>query len=79
MCRVRTASNGINHLFRIAVIGSDNHRAALLLQLAIDPAQLRIHSLDGSDRRLEFARVTHHIGIREVHDDQVECGVVDCL
>ena len=60
------------HLLGIAVIGGDEERSIGSLDGAREPAEASVHRGDGSHRRAEVARVTHHVRVGEVHDDEVE-------
>ncbi len=77
MRRVRAAGDGIDHQLGVAVVGGDEPASVSFLDGFVDAAELRVDGLDGADGRLEFAGVAHHVGVGEVGDHQVECGVVD--
>ena len=70
--RMRPARHGIDHRLRIAVIGSDDPRAALRLESVVNSAEPGVDRFDRFDRRFEFAGMADHVGIRVIHDDRVE-------
>ena len=76
---MRLAGFRVAHHFGIAVIGSDDERAASLLDRLRQAAETGVDSLDCLDRRIEAAGVSDHVGIRVVEHDDVETVSSDRL
>ena len=79
MRRMRTARRRIDHQFGISVVGRHQHRAALLLHRPVNLSEARVDRLHALDRRLQLARVPHHVGVGKIHHDQIERRVVHRL
>ena len=63
-----------DHLVAIAVIGRDERESAFAANRVDDLADAGIDRLDGGNGSGDDARVTDHVGVREVHD--VHIGLV---
>ncbi|MNX92463.1 hypothetical protein D3C86_1246030 [compost metagenome] len=79
MARHDLAGGRIVHGLGVAVVGGDDRRAALGLDGPDDAAEADVQRLDRLHRRPQVAGVAHHVGIGEVHDDDVGLGVLDPL
>ncbi len=76
--RMRATGFRIDHHLGIPVIGSDQPTTAGTFQGRIDFAEASIDSFACSDCRLQFARMGHHVRIREVHHNDIEIRAFDC-
>ena len=72
---VRPACCRIDHHFCISMIRCDEHRSAVGAHGLLDLPQASIDGLDPFYSRLDLPGVTNHVGIREVHDDNVKCTI----
>ncbi len=70
--RVRARGDRIDHHLGVAVVGGDDPAAVLFFEALPDAPQTGVHRFDGANGRLHLARVAHHIGVGEVHHDDVE-------
>ena len=77
--RVRRLAVPAPHPLRIAMIGGDEERATGGLHGAREAAEAAVNGGDGRHRRVEVARVAHHVGVGVVDDDEVEAAAPDCL
>jgi len=69
--RMRAAGLWIAHQLAVAMVGREEQRAAGFANGVGNPAETRIHRLDGLDGRVQLAGVTDHVGIGVVQDDEV--------
>ena len=74
-----TAGYGIDQHFGVAVVGGDEHGAALGADGRLDAAETGVNGFYCFNCRFDFAGVAHHIGVGEVHDNYVEGSVFNCL
>ena len=66
------AGDGVHHTFGVAVVGGDDPATVLFFEALPDSAEALVDLLDRFDGRFETAGVAHHVGVGEVHDDDVE-------
>ena len=71
MGSMRTTGFRIDHDIAVAMIGSDNHRASDSLQCFNRTSKALIDGFAGGNRCVQIARVSYHIRVGIVHDDQV--------
>src|SRR6266853_1197792 len=76
---VRAAGFGVDHGFRVAVVGGDDPCAVASLQRLIDARESGVDRFDGFDGGFEFAGMAHHVGIGVIHYDGVELAFLDGL
>ena len=74
-----TAGRGVDHLLGVAVISGDDHRSPVLLQRLVNLAEAGVHSFDRRDGWRNLPRMSHHVGIGEVHHHHVEALAGDGL
>ena len=73
---VRTAGLGVDHQLRIAVVGGDDHSAAFRSHRLVDFTQAGVHGFNGFGGGFELAAVAHHVGVGEVHDQDIKMTFV---
>ena len=79
MGRHRAAGLIIHHLIGVAVVCADEHLSVHLADGFDGTADAGIHCLDGLDGCLFHAGVSHHVGVREVDDDDIILAGADGL
>src|SRR6476469_5645690 len=68
----------IQHLFCVAVVGSDQCYSFLLPNTFSNPTQASIDELACFNRLIEFASVSNHVWICEVDDKHISLSIIDC-
>ena len=68
---MRSAGVRVHHHLAIAVIGGDDDGATGRLQRLERAAKAGIDRLAGTDRGVQIAGMADHVGIGEIHHDQV--------
>ena len=76
---VRAAGLGVAHKFGVAVVCGDQKGAALTGDGVGDAAQAGVDGFDRHDGGRQAAGMADHVGVGEVHDDQVVFAGVDGL
>jgi len=66
----RRAGGSVDFELGIAVVGRHCQQATTSKDRLLDPAKLAINHLHRPDGRLKIARVTDHVRIGEVDDDE---------
>ena len=66
------AGGRVSHQFQIAVVGSDDQRAARFAHRVSDRTNGHVHRLCGQDRRLQVAAVADHVRVGDIADDHIE-------
>src|SRR5260370_4333099 len=74
---VRSARLGIDHGFRVAVVGGDDPRATARPQRLIEAREAGVDGFYGFDGGFEFAGMANHVGIGVIHDDGVDLALFD--
>ena len=73
---VRFVAFGVPHPLGVAVVGGHDQRAARAADGGGDAGQAAVEGRDGAGRRVQVARVPHHVGVGEVADDHVVAAVL---
>ena len=76
---MRLARRGVEHRFRVAVIGRDQHLAADLLHGGDHAADAFVEDLDRPRRGCKVAGVADHVAVRKVADDRIVAAGLDRL
>jgi hypothetical protein len=71
MSRERRFGGGINLELGVAVVGGDEDGSALLNSRSDDRLKAGVDGFDGLNGGVEFAGVPDHVGVGEVHDDEI--------
>ena len=72
---VGAAGGGVNEHFCVAVVGGDEHAAALGAEGLVDSTEAGVYGFYGADGGRDLAGVADHVCVGEVDDDDVEGGV----
>ena len=76
---MRAAGCRIDQLLGIAVVGGNDHGAAIGAQRLLDAAEASVHRFHALDGWRDLPGVADHVGIGKVHDDHVEGLIFDRL
>ena len=74
---VRLARRRVDQQVGVAVVGGNDPLSARALERGFDASQTAVHRFASLDGCGDNAGVSHHVAVREVDHNQIECSALD--